>query len=190
MRKILLTTLGLTALLSGCANRSSASAGKKASGSASAASGAASGASAAASGPALPPAGARLNDMGFRCEVVLVSPPEEFRMGGPPMPMKVKLTKRTSEVWPVQAPGVSSVNVVNLAYRWLDEKTGTLVKEGGRSSLAGNIADGATVDVDVMIASPGAPGSYVLKVEPVQEGVAWFSERSTCFQTTHIKAKL
>ncbi len=140
--------------------------------------------------PALPAAGARLSDAGFRCELALVSPPTEFQLGGAQMNIRVKLTKRSGEAWPVQASGVSAVNTVNLAYHWLDEKTTKPVKEGARVALPANLAEGASIEVDLPVASPGEAGAYVLKVEPVQEGVAWFSEKSSCFQTAHIKAKL
>lgn len=138
----------------------------------------------------MPAAGTRLSDAGFRCEIALVAPPAEFQLGGAQTIIRVKLTKRTGEVWPVQAAGVSAVNAVNLAYHWLDEKTAKPVKEGSRVALPANIAEGASIELDLPVASPGEPGAFVLKVEPVQEGVAWFSEKSSCFQNVHIKAKL
>ena len=187
MRKIICCSLGFVLALAGCAKReaspgASASSAKK--------SAALSASSAGLSAAALPAAGVRLSDMGFRCEIAFIAPPVEFRLGGAQIPVKVKVTKRTSETWPSQQTGSSAVNAVNLAYHWLDEKTGKPVKEGGRTQIPAGLADGASIEMEIQVASPGEPGAYVLKVEPVQEGVAWFSEKSTCYQTTHIQAKL
>jgi hypothetical protein len=43
-----------------------------------------------------------------------------------------------------------------------------------RSPLPGSVAPGQTVDVEVEVPAPSAPGPYRLQLDLVDEGVAWF----------------
>src|SRR5258706_2080931 len=117
MHHKLFLAITLVSALAGCAKRSASAAASGASVKKGSGASAASGSSAAAASN-LPPVGPQLTDMGFRCEIAFVAPPADYRLGGMQMPVKVKLTKRTSETWPVQTPGGSPVHAVNLRYHW------------------------------------------------------------------------
>ncbi|MBI3522196.1 MAG: S8 family serine peptidase [Chloroflexi bacterium] len=64
---------------------------------------------------------------------------------------------------------------VHLSYHWLGA-TGALVTwEGERTSLASDVAPGATAVLGLAVTPPVVPGTYTLRIDLVQEGVSWFS---------------
>jgi len=67
---------------------------------------------------------------------------------------------------------------VNLAYHILDPKGTPVVWDGARV-LLGEIAVGATKQVDLTYSSPIKIGDYTLAIDAVREGVAWFSSLGT-----------
>lgn len=87
-----------------------------------------------------------------------------------PLTAQVKLVNSSSFTWP--AAGSAAVR---LAYHWLDPVGQVIVWDGQRSTLAADVPVGGTVTVPVTIATPAKPGSYVLQIDLVREGVTWFS---------------
>src|SRR5207244_12419597 len=63
---------------------------------------------------------------------------------------------------------------VNLTYHWYDAAGNVVVWDGLRTSLAGT-AKTVIAAVNAQIAVPATPGTYKLRYDIVQEGVAWFS---------------
>ena len=49
--------------------------------------------------------------------------------------------------------------------------------EGKRTTLPGTVAPGEAVSLAATVVAPDEPGSYVLRVSLVQEGVAWFMSK-------------
>jgi len=64
---------------------------------------------------------------------------------------------------------------VNLAYHWTSASGANVVWDGARTPLGGDLLSGQNVTVNPAISAPTVGGSYVLKLDLVQEGVAWFS---------------
>src|SRR5256886_284625 len=63
---------------------------------------------------------------------------------------------------------------VNLSYHWYDAAGNVVAWDGLRTSLAGTPKK-VIAAVDAQIAVPSTPGTYKLRYDIVQEGVAWFS---------------
>jgi len=87
-----------------------------------------------------------------------------------PFAATIGLTNRSGFVW-----SAAGANPVRLAYHWSDAAGNTVVWDGQRSALPSDVAIGATASVRATIAPPSLPGSYVLRVDLVREGIAWFS---------------
>jgi hypothetical protein len=63
---------------------------------------------------------------------------------------------------------------VNLSYHWLDARGGrTLQYDGLRTALPIPLGPKYSAELPVRISAPDLPGSYVLRVTLVQEGVRW-----------------
>ena len=63
---------------------------------------------------------------------------------------------------------------VNLSYHWYDAADNVVAWDGLRTSLAGTPKT-VIAAVNAQIAVPSTPGTYKLRYDIVQEGVAWFS---------------
>lgn len=87
-----------------------------------------------------------------------------------PMTGAVKLTNTSSFAWSAAGTGA-----VRLAYHWLDAAGNVVVWDGQRSALPSDVPIGGAVTVPVIIPTPAKPGSYVLEIDLVREGVSWFS---------------
>lgn len=129
----------------------------------------------AAQPASLPPAGPALTD--FACALSTGSIPSEMKVGSATK-IEVSVTNKSSAKWFATLSGRSGLNAVNVAYRWFQQ--GKQVIEGGRAMLEADLDPGASAKVELKIVAPNTPGSYVLKVEPVQEGVHWFTEAGGC----------
>jgi hypothetical protein len=65
---------------------------------------------------------------------------------------------------------------VRLAYHWLDPLRNPIVWDGDRSLFPHPVAPGETVELEVPLAAPRPPGSYVLSFDLVDEHRFWFAE--------------
>src|SRR5439155_21894052 len=63
---------------------------------------------------------------------------------------------------------------VNLSYHWYDAAGNLVAWDGLRTSLAGT-ARTQIAAINAQIAVPATPGTYKLRYDIAQEGVAWFS---------------
>ena len=65
---------------------------------------------------------------------------------------------------------------VHLSYHWIaPDGAFVLVWDGARASLPGDLAPGATATIPLAVNALPFGGGYTLRVDLVQEGVAWFS---------------
>ena len=87
-----------------------------------------------------------------------------------PISAPVSVTNLSSFVWPS-----GGANPVRLGYHWTDILGKTVVWDGQRSLLPADVPIGGTVTVNATIATPKTPGTYVLQLDLVREGIAWFS---------------
>jgi subtilisin family serine protease len=91
-----------------------------------------------------------------------------FDIGGTST-VSVVLTNTGTTTWSAGGP-----TPVHLSYHWL--QSGSVVTwDGARASLPADVPSGGTVTVPLPVISPALPGSYTLRIDLVQEGVAWFS---------------
>jgi len=71
--------------------------------------------------------------------------------------------------------GHARVAQVDVSYRWLDSDGKILPIEGNRSILNAQVLQpGASEQLKLQVVAPPNPGSYILWVSMVQEGVIWF----------------
>lgn len=64
---------------------------------------------------------------------------------------------------------------VNLSYHWTSASGANVIWDGARTKIGPDLASGQSVTVSAPVTAPTSGGSYVLKMDLVQEGVAWFS---------------
>ena len=67
------------------------------------------------------------------------------------------------------------ISPVHLSYHWLATDRSVVVWNGARGSLAQDVAPGATAVVVLPLVPPSTTGTYLLRLDLVEEGVTWFS---------------
>jgi stage II sporulation protein D len=82
--------------------------------------------------------------------------------------VSVALNNTGTETWKSTAPGL-----VNLSYHWYDAAGAVVVWDGARTPLGGDVAPTQQRTVQLNVIAPNAPGSYLLRIALVQEGVGW-----------------
>ncbi|MDP9245986.1 MAG: S8 family serine peptidase, partial [Chloroflexota bacterium] len=87
-----------------------------------------------------------------------------------PIAAPITIKNQSSFAWSPDGP-----NPVRLAYHWTDLAGTAVVWDGQRSPLPAEVPIGGSVIVNALIAPPKTAGSYVLRIDLVREGVAWFS---------------
>ena len=84
--------------------------------------------------------------------------------------VSVALTNTGTETWKSTAPGQ-----VNVSYHWYDASGATVVWDGARTPLGGDVAPTQQRTVQLALTAPSAPGSYLLRIALVQEGFGWLA---------------
>jgi hypothetical protein len=69
----------------------------------------------------------------------------------------------------------TSASPVNLGYHWTSASGASVVWDGARTPIGADLLAGQSVTVNAAVTAPTTGGSYVLKLDLVQEGVSWFS---------------
>jgi len=74
-------------------------------------------------------------------------------------------------------PALMGGRPVHLGNHWLDAAGEVLRLDDGRVPLPHDVAPGRQVELELPVTAPVEPGDYLLELDLVQEGVAWFSQR-------------
>ncbi|HVR89167.1 MAG TPA: SpoIID/LytB domain-containing protein [Candidatus Limnocylindria bacterium] len=96
--------------------------------------------------------------------------PPQTAGAGTTIQVPVTVTNLGTDTWSGAGP-----NPVNLAYHWTDTAAKTVVWEGSRTALGADVPVGASRPVTASITLPALPGTYLLQLALVQEGVAWLN---------------
>lgn len=68
---------------------------------------------------------------------------------------------------------------IQLGNHWLDANGNMLQASDGRVQLPRDVQPGEEVEMSLVIRAPAAAGAYILEVDMVQEGVAWFKSHGS-----------
>jgi len=114
-----------------------------------------------------------LPDSAFRARLHLKKPLTILR-AGEHYDLAVLVTNESDTVWPARerSGGAFQVSAGN---HWLDETGNVLVNDDGRAALLADLQPAQQVELKLTINAPKKPGSYVLEIDMLQEGVTWFA---------------
>ncbi len=95
-------------------------------------------------------------------------------MAGTEIAAPVRALNRSDAFWSASGlPFQAGALRVAAVYRWL-APDGSVLVEGERSLLPGDVPPGGEIGMIVRVRAPAEPGRYLLRLTFVQEGVAWF----------------
>jgi ubiquinone/menaquinone biosynthesis C-methylase UbiE len=118
-----------------------------------------------------------LPDEAFRAKLRLLDVPPRIAAASRHR-LKVSVRNVSEHVWPALGEGGDQYPV-RLGNRWRTEIAGTIVADDGRADLDRPLGPGEQAEVQIVITTPRAPGTYRLEVDLVQEFVAWFRDKGS-----------
>lgn len=120
-------------------------------------------------------ASAAMSDSAFRAEISVANPPTRLDPGQQAI-ITVKVKNVSDAVWPMRGRQGDGYFQVNLGDHWLDANN-RAVRVDERTAMPRDLRPGEEVELPITLVAPNAPGNYVVTIEMVQEGVAWFSTK-------------
>jgi SAM-dependent methyltransferase len=117
-----------------------------------------------------------LPDDAYRASVT-VEEPAITAIAQQRLPLTVSVTN-TGPV-PLPAAGTDGWYQVTAANSWRRANGELVVRDDARADLPHDLAPGASVQVVLDVTAPAHPGEYLLELDCVQEGVAWFADRGS-----------
>jgi SAM-dependent methyltransferase len=87
------------------------------------------------------------------------------------VPVRVRATNIGNTLW---RHGAGDVGQVMLGAHLLDGQRRLLVLDHARTPLARDLAPLDTIEIESSPAAPGEPGRYLIEIDLVAEGIAWF----------------
>jgi 4-amino-4-deoxy-L-arabinose transferase-like glycosyltransferase len=113
-----------------------------------------------------------LPESAMRAEISVIDFPADAR-AGEKLRIKVRVMNRGDVVWG-GCERSAGLRQVSLGGRWLNPAGQSISKEEGRTPLPADIAPSQAADLGWTIDVPRQPGQYLLELDMLQEGVAWF----------------
>jgi SAM-dependent methyltransferase len=93
----------------------------------------------------------------------------------------VRVRNAGTAAWPQQP------DQFRLGNHWFDGRNRCVEFDSGREPIPVEVSSGATIDVTLQVRVPTTPGTYVLELDLVHEGVTWFGERGSPTFTTRVE---
>ncbi len=130
-----------------------------------------------------------LPSSGFRATITLVDPPDKLRAGQKET-VRVKIKNNSDVKWWARGAPVNTRSdnkfYIAAGNRWLKPEGALVTNMDGRYGIGKDLAPGEETEVPLAITAPAEPGEYILEVDVVQEGVAWFSDKGSPTARTKI----
>lgn len=130
--------------------------------------------------------GLPLPDMAFLARLSAANTPAVMR-AGQQYTLRVTLRNDSPVIWPGQQPQWKFQ--LTVANRWLTPEDAVVNDVDGRVALVHDLKPSETVELLLKVTAPSAAGNYVLQLDMVQEGVAWFGERGSDVLNLKIKVE-
>jgi len=119
-----------------------------------------------------------LKDEYMHAEIELAQPLPNHLHAGLKETIYLRLKNTGAGVWPALADGDGKFRLL-VGNHWLRENNEPVVNDDGRGALLYDLAPGEETEMLLTVTAPTEPGNYVLEIDMVQEGVAWFASKGS-----------
>ncbi len=130
--------------------------------------------------------GRPLPDNAFVARLSVAHAPATMRVGEK-YELRVALKNESTVTWPGRQP--TWQYQLTIGNRWLNQSGGKVNDVDGRAALFEDLSPDATVELPLTITAPKQPGMYILQIDAIQEGVAWFGDRGSEILSLKIKVE-
>lgn len=104
-------------------------------------------------------------------------------MPGQALSVNVTVENTGNFIWTRSGP-----NQVHMSYHVLDENERMVIKDGLRADLPKDLLPGQLATLPLQVKAPEQRGGYIVQLDMVQEGMAWFGEKNNKMITIiHLK---
>ncbi len=125
---------------------------------------------------AQPEKGLPLADMAFKATLSVANMPEVMR-AGQKYSIRAILRNDSPVTWPGRQPTWQFQ--LTVGNRWLTEAGAKVADVDGRAALFQDLKPTESVEILLTVTAPNAAGNYILQLDAIQEGVAWFGDRGS-----------
>ncbi len=120
--------------------------------------------------------GRALPESAFRAEISTATHSLTVEVGSVQR-LSVRVRNASTECWPgAENPSLFPIHLGN---HWLGNDGVTVRVDDGRTQFRNDIHPGDEVELTLTVAAPRTPGAYLLELDMVQEGVAWFKDKGS-----------
>lgn len=128
-----------------------------------------------------------LPENGFKAEITVANPPTKLKIKQREE-LTVKVKNTSGAEWPMRGRAGDGIFQVNLgdAWRTMDGKQ---VKVDERAFLPNAVKPGEQVAIRFAIVAPDKAGDFVVEIDMVQEGIAWFVSKGSVPAKLKIKVE-
>jgi hypothetical protein len=130
--------------------------------------------------------GVPLPDNAFNAALSAINPPATLP-AGQKYELRVVLKNQSEVTWPGRQPAWQFQ--LTVGNRWLKPNGEKVNDVDGRTALFTDLAPGGTVELPLTITAPNGPGIYIMQVDAIQEGVAWFGDRGSQVLSLNIRVE-
>ena len=113
-----------------------------------------------------------LPDSAFRARLSLINP-ASLLPAGALADFRVLVRNESNEVWPARERSGGTLQV-SAGNHWLSPEGTILINDDGRAALLRDLRPGEELELKLTVNAPKKPGSYLLEIDLLQEGVSWF----------------
>ena len=118
-----------------------------------------------------------LPDSALRANLTLINVVSVLPAGGK-VDFMVLVKNESNIVWPARERSGGSFQV-SAGNHWLDHNGSMVINDDGRAALLQDLPPAQEVLLKLTVNAPKKPGSYLLEIDMLQEGVAWFGTRGS-----------
>jgi hypothetical protein len=130
--------------------------------------------------------GLPLPDDAFKASLALAKPLPVLQ-SGQKYEIRVILMNASKVTWPGHQPEWRYQ--ITIGNRWLNTNGSKVNDLDGRAALVNDLGPGQKVDLALTITAPQRSGVYILQIDSVQEGVAWFGDRGSEVLTLKVRVE-
>jgi hypothetical protein len=133
-----------------------------------------------------PEKGVPLPDMAFNATLSVADMPGVMRAGDK-YTIHVALQNNSDIVWPGRQ--LTWRYQITIGNRWMTEMGAKITDVDGRAPLLQDLKPTEAADLPLIVTAPNQPGNYILQLDLVQEGVAWFGDRGSEVLSLKVKVE-
>ena len=120
--------------------------------------------------------GAALPDSAFNARLSVAGTPS-ILPAGQKYEIRVALKNESDVTWPGRQ--TTWQFQLTVGDRWMKQNGDKVNDLDGRVPLLEDLPPGGTIELPLTITAPGEAGIYILQLDAIQEGVAWFGDRGS-----------